>query len=42
MQCNFKVFRNQSIALARVKSTGIQNETEVEKIAEKDFNDAAR
>ncbi|KAL6735674.1 hypothetical protein Aduo_006090 [Ancylostoma duodenale] len=36
------VFRNQSIAIARTKYPSIQNETELEKLAEKDFNDAAR
>ncbi|EPB68894.1 hyaluronoglucosaminidase [Ancylostoma ceylanicum] len=36
-----KVFRNQSIALARINNIGIHNESEIESIAEKDFNDAA-
>ncbi|RCN41618.1 hyaluronoglucosaminidase [Ancylostoma caninum] len=39
---SFKVFRNQSIVLARTSNTGVQSESEIEKIAEKDFNDAAR
>ncbi|KIH47329.1 hyaluronoglucosaminidase [Ancylostoma duodenale] len=36
------VFRNQSIAIARAKNPGIQDEKQIEKIAEKEFNDAAR
>ncbi|KIH67313.1 hyaluronoglucosaminidase [Ancylostoma duodenale] len=37
-----KVFRNQSIVLARINNTDAQSESEIEKIAEKDFNNAAR
>ncbi|EYC39883.1 hypothetical protein Y032_0637g947 [Ancylostoma ceylanicum] len=37
-----QVFRNQSIAIAKANNPNIQDEKQLEKIAEKDFNDAAR
>ncbi|KAL6735704.1 hypothetical protein Aduo_006118 [Ancylostoma duodenale] len=37
-----QVFRNQSITIATANNPGIQDEKQIEKIAEKEFNDAAR
>ncbi|EPB68899.1 hyaluronoglucosaminidase [Ancylostoma ceylanicum] len=40
--CMFKVFRNQSIAIVKEKNPNLENETEIAKLAEKEFNDAAK
>ncbi|EYC45006.1 hypothetical protein Y032_0442g1533 [Ancylostoma ceylanicum] len=36
------VFRNQSIAIVKEKNPNLENETEIAKLAEKEFNDAAK